>query len=197
MFTGLIDHCGSIIKVDFHTSEQQLWITSAFTHLELGESIAIDGICLTVTAFHEDVFCCDISPETAEATTVKFFKPGQPVNLERALQIGSRLGGHFVTGHIDQTARLDRAQKVGEFVEMHFSGISKEAKKLLTKKGSIAINGVSLTLNELTETGFSVMLIPHTLQRTNLHLLNENDVVNIEFDMLAKILLQQSEHYLP
>lgn len=190
MFTGLIDHCGTIL--DFNTST--LWVESKFTQLELGESIAIDGICLTVTEIKQSTFKCDISPETLKVTTAQFFKPQQKVNLERALQPSSRLGGHFVLGHVDQVCRLDLKTPMGEFLELTFAGVDK---KYLASKGSLAINGTSLTINTLTDDGFSVMLIPHTLAGTNLSSLRERDWVNLEFDMIAKLVIEQCQRYLP
>jgi riboflavin synthase len=189
MFTGIIDHCGTIIQID----PQRIQIECAFQQLELGESIAIDGICLTIDGIQGSLFSSDISPETMAVTTARQFKPLQKVNLERALQPSSRLGGHFVLGHVDQVAHLVLIRPEGEFIEMQFSGLDK---KYLISKGSIAINGVSLTINALTENGFSVMLIPHTLERTNLSVLHINDVVNIEFDMMAKMVVEQCQRYL-
>lgn len=196
MFTGIIDHCGVVARIEFLPNALQIWIRHSFTELMLGESIAIDGICLTVTHCDEDVFSCDISPETLHLTTAHFFQVGQSVNLERALQPSSRIGGHFVMGHIDQIAEVKKIDQVDGFIKLQFCGISASAHQFLVKKGSISVNGVSLTINEVIENGFNVMLIPHTLSRTNLGLLQEKSYVNIEFDMLARIFVSQSERYL-
>lgn len=191
MFTGIIDHCGTIAQINPISNGLQLCVKHLFADkIELGESIAINGICLTVTQFQEDMFYCDLSPETLKLTTAKDFKVGQTVNLERALQLTSRLGGHFVMGHVDQTARVKTIRKSADFIEIVFDGLDKEAKKYVIKKLSIAVNGVSLTINEVTEGGFSVMLIPHTLERTELHTLQEGDAVNLEFDMLARVIVE-------
>jgi riboflavin synthase len=197
MFTGIIDHCGTIILIE----EYRVWIKSIFTDLVLGESIAVDGICLTVTQFQDNTFCCDISPETLRITTAKDFKMGRLVNLERALQPLSRIGGHFVMGHVDQMCQVIVCERKNEFVEMSFMALNESARQLVVKKGSITINGVSLTINEVfasptsSEYGFKVMLIPHTLERTNLTLLGEGDAVNIEFDMMARIIVEQYQRY--
>lgn len=191
MFTGIIDHCGiitSIVKKDNHL---QISIKTNFTDLVLGESIAIDGICLTVTQITEEGFTCDISPETLKLTTSQHFAVGNEVNLERALRVGDRLGGHWVLGHIDQVAFVKIIQPNQEFVEITFNGLSLEAMSYILKKGSIAVNGVSLTINEALQDGFKVMLIPHTLERTNLHSLQFGMPVNIEFDWMARIIVKQ------
>lgn len=193
MFTGLIDHCGIILRVDPLPNAQRIWVESAFSDLALGESIAVDGICLTVTDIQENKFSCDLSLETLNITTAHYFKPQQNINLERALLPTTRLGGHFVSGHVDQMSSIHQLRAIGEFLEIEITSIDK---KYLVPKGSIAVNGVSLTINAVTENGFTAMLIPHTLKQTNLHLLNKNDRVNIEFDMIAKIILKQSEPYL-
>jgi riboflavin synthase len=194
MFTGIIDHCGTVTQIDVIPNGMRLSVKHNFTELELGESIAIDGICLTVTQFDHEIFSCDISPETLKITTANNFKVGSCVNLERALQLSSRLGGHFVMAHIDQVAHVKTIQRLNDFIEMTFFGLDDLAQKFVVKKGSIAINGVSLTINEVSQNGFSVMLIPHTLERTNLIQLRENDAVNIEFDMLARMVVKQLEN---
>lgn len=194
MFTGIIDHCGTIVQMKALSNGLRLGIKHTFTELVLGESIAIDGICLTVTQFDNAIFYCDISPETLNVTTANHFQVGTCVNLERALQLSSRLGGHFVMAHVDQIAYVNTIQRLDDFVEMTFKGLDDLALRFIVKKGSIAINGVSLTINEVVSGGFSVMLIPHTLERTTLAQLQENDAVNIEFDMLARMVVKQLEN---
>lgn len=195
MFTGIIDHCGTLVKIETIPHALRFWIKHAFKEsLTLGESIAINGICLTVTQIQHDIFCCDLSPETLQVTTAKNFKTDQLINLERALQPTSRFGGHFVMGHIDQTARVFSIQPISDFISITFTDLDQEAMKYIVKKGSIAIDGVSLTINEVMDNGFSVMLIPHTLKCTNLMLLRENNAVNIEFDMLARMVVKQIEN---
>lgn len=194
MFTGIIDHCGTIARIEQIPDGLHLWIKHGFSNLELGESIAVDGICLTVAELHDDLFSCHLSPETLSITTGKNFTIGQSVNLERALLPTTRMGGHFVMGHVDQLASVKNIQQKNDFTEITFEGLDKEAKKFIIKKGSIAINGVSLTINDITEDGFAVMLVPHTLERTNLKKLQANTAVNIEFDMLARLIVKQLEN---
>ncbi len=191
MFTGIIDHCGLITKIEIKPQSQHLWIKHSFTDLMLGESIAVDGICLTVTHFQDDIFCCDISPETCRVTTAENFQVGSQVNLERALQLSSRLGGHIVMGHIEQVCQIKKIQTLKEFTEVYLTGLNEQTKKFIIKKGSVAINGVSLTINEVLKNGFTVMLIPHTLERTNLSELREGNSVNIECDMITRIIVER------
>ncbi len=196
MFTGIVDHCGKIIEIEHTHQSSRVWIESQFTDLVLGESISIEGICLTVTGIKNSMFSCDISPETLSVTTAKTFKVSQKVNVERALQLSSRLGGHLVAGHVDQIAAIKSIHKKDGFVEVELMGIHEANMTLITKKGSIAINGVSLTINNVTEDGFNVMLIPHTLERTTLSCLREAAAVNIEFDMIARVITEQCKKYL-
>jgi len=191
MFTGIIDHCGVITNIVKQNNHSQMTIKTQFNDLVLGESIAIDGICLTVTHITPEGFTCDVSPETLRLTTSQHFAVGREVNLERALRVGDRLGGHWVLGHVDQIALVKQIQPQQEFVEMTFNGLSSEAMSYILKKGSIAVNGVSLTINEVLTDGFKVMLIPHTLERTNLRGLQSGMPVNIEFDWMARIIVKQ------
>lgn len=191
MFTGIIDHCGTIKEIITCNNGITIIIACEFDNLVEGESIAIDGTCLTVVSPKNDEFSCDISPETLQITTAGNFQTGQKINLERALRIGDRLGGHWVTGHVDQTARVKKIITHNEYTELHITNIAAEMMVYLSKKGSITINGVSLTINQIQGNSFQVMLIPHTLQRTNLNLLLENSTVNLEFDWLAKVVANQ------
>ncbi len=191
MFTGIVSHPGQIISVQHHPDAMQLQIQSEFHDLILGESISVDGICLTVTTFQDNIFSCDLSPETLSVTTAKYFSKGKLVNLERALQLSDRLGGHFVMGHVDNVLIVSDKKEHAEFIELTFSGFTEEQYRFLIKKGSVTINGVSLTINSVSPQSFNVMLIPHTLDRTNLSKLNINDAVNVEFDYLARIVAHQ------
>lgn len=194
MFTGIVSHPGRINSIEhFSNNSLQLQVQSEFSDLVLGESISIDGICLTVTAFDGGLFNCDISPETLSVTTAKHFVKGKLVNLERALQVNDRLGGHFVMGHVDKVLYVQDKKTESEYVQFTFLGFSDEERRFLIKKGSVTINGVSLTINSVSRDSFTVMLIPHTLERTNLSKLEINDAVNVEFDYLARIVSQQLE----
>jgi riboflavin synthase len=150
-----------------------------------GESMAVNGCCLTVVAAKGERFEVQAGPETLARTNLGKAMPGDGVNLERALRLGDRLGGHFVQGHIDTTAVLEKRDPAGEWEFLTFA-IDPEWTASLVPKGSIAVDGVSLTLVEVRPDRFSVMLIPHTLAVTRLGMIRPGDFVNIEVDMLAK-----------
>lgn len=193
MFTGIIDHCGHIIRRESSQAALRLWVKSDFCDWRLGESIAVDGICLTVTAFEAGDFVCDISPETLAVTTASDFAVGRRVNLERAMKVDDRFGGHVVTGHVDCRASLVASAWVGEFLHLTISSLPDGALRYFCYKGSVAVNGVSLTVNAVDQHAFEVMLIPHTLQHTNLGSLSVGADVNIEFDYLARYVVRQHD----
>jgi len=195
MFTGIIDHVGQINSVEKMSGGLRLSIQTHFRQFVQGESIAVDGICLTVTTFEATHFFCDLSPETLACTTAHSFLKGQKVNLERALRVGDSMGGHWVNGHIDQTATVAALEKKENFLWMRFSLASHTALDMLIPKGCIAINGVSLTVNQLYPDGFDVMLIPETLAKTNLSVLQAGDSVNIEIDWMSKLMVKQCQSW--
>lgn len=201
MFTGIIDHYGIISKSEKSFAPageqfQRLTITCDFSDLVLGESIAVDGICLTVIDPQTGQFSCDVSPETLKLTTAGSFTVGRKVNLERALRVGDRLGGHWVLGHVDQCGQVVHKIQQQEFTILQIGGFSAETMPFIVKKGSIAVNGVSLTINEVYRDSFAVMLVPHTLMRTNLGQLVTGDNVNLEFDYLIKAIMSQHDNLL-
>lgn len=194
MFTGIIDHCGEIVAIDYMSKGRRLTLQSTFNNLVLGESIAVDGVCLTVTDIQQDLFCCDVSPETIALTTMAAYEKGTRVNLERSLAIGDRMGGHYVTGHVDQTAKVVAIIQHDDYFQVQLGGFSYEQAAYLIPKGSVTVNGVSLTINtvsNLSQPLVNVMLIPHTLAITNLLTLQLGCDVNIEFDYYAKIIAHQ------
>lgn len=191
MFTGIIDHTGLLQSVVTTEVGMRISIMHAFPDLCLGESIAVNGICLTVTDFDERVFYCDVSPETLGLTTARDFKVGNKVHLERALQLSSRLGGHMVMGHVDQTVVVLKRIPHHDYIELQLGGLQVKDLAYVVKKGSVSLDGVSLTVNETSEQGFSVLLIPHTLQITHLADLVVGQAVNIEFDMMTRIIVEQ------
>lgn len=191
MFTGIVDHCGEIKSIALGDNCATFWIRSQFADLQLGESIAINGACLTVTAVEKNNFACELSPETLRLTAASQYVVGSHVNLERALRVGDRLGGHFVSGHVDQTLQVALIKTHAEFLEMQFAGVLPINQGLLIPKGSVTINGVSLTVNAIVKDHLSVMLIPHTLERTNLKDLKIGQAINAEFDLMAKMVARQ------
>ncbi|MGP0066400.1 MAG: riboflavin synthase [Isosphaeraceae bacterium] len=189
MFTGLVEGLGRIEDTVAEGSGRRLAITwpelPAAEPLVLGESVAVNGCCLTVISAHGERFEVQAGPETLARTNLGLKRPGDRVNLERALRVGDRLGGHFVQGHVDTIAVLRERRTEGEWEFLAFT-IDPTWNPLLVPKGSIAVDGVSLTLVDVTPEGFSFMLIPHTLAVTTLGLIRPGDGVNIEADMLAK-----------
>ncbi len=193
MYTGIIEQMAKILSFALKGKTYCLSIASTFSDLVLGESIAVDGICLSVTGIEKNIFYCDVSPETLKVTTASFFKENTIVNLERSLKLGDRMGGHVVMGHVDQTAVLKNRIIHGECVEMIFKGITEKGQRFFLEKGSVCVNGVSLTVNRVFLDTFSVMLIPDTLSRTNLNFLTEGNIVNIEYDFMVKAVVRQLE----
>lgn len=191
MFCGIVDHIGILEHIEQKPKGVLFRVRSEFTDFVLGESIAIDGACLTVTANEADMFECELSPETLNVTIAGNYQIGQPLNLERAMRMNDRIGGHLVTGHVDETILVESKAQHDEFIELYFSGFSRENLAYLIPKGSVTINGVSLTVNAVDENGFSVMLIPHTLERTNLSALVLMQRVNVEWDYMAKLIERQ------
>ncbi len=152
---------------------------------ELGESVAVNGVCLTVAAFGPARFEADASPETLKRSNLGRFKPGEPLNLERALRPVDRLGGHFVLGHVDGTGRVASVGTEGEFRVYRFDA-GPSVTRYLVEKGSVAVDGISLTVNGCDDRSFSVAIIPHTLARTTLVRRTPGESVNLEVDILAK-----------
>ena len=187
MFTGLVEDVGTIAGTARRRGGVSLSIACGLPLHEIatGDSIAVDGVCLTVTEITGNGFMVDVSPETARRSTLGNKPGGSTVNLERALRLTDRLGGHFVTGHIDGTGRLTMRKDAGDFTRMVYTA---EAAILqyIVEKGSIAVDGVSLTVNEVSADSFAVTVIPHTLAATTLGGRNEGDAVNIENDLLGK-----------
>lgn len=190
MFTGIVDHCGVIEKIE----GTRITVKSGFTDLALGESISVDGACLTALGIEENDgrFQAEISPETSRLTIAERYQAGTRVNLERSLRPADRMGGHWVTGHIDQKAMVAEIKPFDEFTQVSFHSVPESFMRYLVQKGSVAVNGVSLTINRLTQSGFEVMLIPHTWKQTNLSDLKVGLTVNLEFDWMVKVVLQEA-----
>lgn len=191
MFTGIVDHVGKILAAETTPTGRRLTVQTRFENLNLGESIALDGTCLTVTQMAPGQFTCDLSPETLALTISDAYEVGAEINLERALRLGDALGGHWVLGHVDGRGRVALVEAGPEYARVVFESVGKEFADYLADKGSITVNGVSLTVNRVLDEGFEVMLIPHTLERTNLRHLKSGQPVNLEFDYLAKLIVQK------
>jgi riboflavin synthase len=185
MFTGLVETLGAITSLTHTGSGIRLSLKPLSDYeVQLGDSISINGVCLTVTKHNGDI-SFDVSPETMKSTNLGELKIGDRVNLERALRLSDRLGGHIVTGHVDNTGRIISRKPVGEYTFYTFES-PPEILKYVVKKGSIAIDGISLTVNDLDRRSLSVAIIPHTLTATNLGGKNIGDKVNLEVDIIGK-----------
>ncbi len=184
MFTGIIEAIGTVRDI-LRDGEAACVTIQATLGLSKGESIAVDGACLTVASLTPEGFTCDLSAETLALTTLRALRPGARVNLERPLRLGDRLGGHLVTGHVDGVGEIASRtrQGVGEFLRIRFP---RSLDRLLVLKGSIAVDGISLTIAELTADAFGVALIPYTLDGTTLGAKRPGDAVNLEGDLLGK-----------
>ncbi len=188
MFTGIVEEIGTVTAIRKTGNAIRLGIRTGITFddLKTGDSLCVNGVCLTVTSLQNNkVVFADVSPETIRKTGFSQLKTNSKVNLERAMLNNGRCGGHFVTGHIDGTATLLKITREDNSFIYTFS-CSKEITDDIVKKGSITVNGISLTIADFTDTSFSVAIIPHTIQNTNLQFLKTGDSVNIECDILGK-----------
>jgi len=187
MFTGLIEALGKVEEIQRGETAIRLGITTPFESLAGGESIAVEGVCLTVVDRRGSRFDADVIPETLSCTTLGRLRPEGPVNLERSLRLQDRLGGHLVQGHVDAVAPvLERIRNADEY-RLRI-GFTPAIRRFIAFKGSVALAGVSLTVAAVDREGFEVALIPETLERTTLSRLRGGDGVNVEVDLLARYL---------
>jgi riboflavin synthase len=187
MFTGLVEATGRIREFRPEAEAWELVVDAPGLGSEavVGESIAVNGCCVTLVRHEADRFCFDILEETRRLTNFSALAPGAMVNLERSMRFGDRVGGHFVTGHIDTRGDIDVLEPRGKDHYMRIR-VPGEFGRYLVRKGSIAVDGISLTIAESGDDGFAVWIIPHTLAVTNIQERRAGDVVNLEFDLLGK-----------
>ena len=187
MFNGIIKNTGKIYTFYKKDNNCLLYVLSKikFTKKEIGSSISCSGACLTLEKYKGKLSKFYISKETLKRTIFKFSKKGDVINLEKSLRFGNRVSGHFVQGHVDTTGIVKKINLVGKSWLVNFK-ISRKFKKYLISKGSITINGISLTIATILVDGFQIAVIPQTLKMTNINLLKKGDLVNIEFDVLGK-----------
>jgi|SRR5262249_36282747 len=187
MFTGIIEDVGEVVRWERRGGAGVLVVRTGLPvdEMDLGASIAVNGACLTVTEKSRGAFKVDVSPETLKRTTFGGLKRGAAVNLERPMQIGDRLGGHLVTGHIDGVGAAEKIQTKGDYTFYTFRVLS-PLSRLLVPKGSVAVDGISLTVNGCGRGRFSIAAIPFTLKHTNLRHLRVGAKVNIETDLIGK-----------
>lgn len=183
MFTGIIEEVGQVARIG--GGNLVINCTKVIEDVHLGDSIAVNGVCLTVTHFDKSSFTADVMPETVRRTSLAELKKGSPVNLERALTLASRLGGHIVSGHIDGTGEIVKFADEGNAILMTISA-GPELLRYIVEKGSVALDGISLTVAQVTDSDFTVSLIPHTREVTNLGSKKTGSPINIETDVLGK-----------
>jgi riboflavin synthase len=187
MFTGIVEEAGKVAMFEEGPSSWKLIIEAATVRddVGIGDSLAVNGCCLTVVSLEENRVGFDLLEETVRLTCFRQLGPGSAVNLERSLAANARLGGHFVSGHVDAVAGITHFEQRGKNVYLRCEP-PPDTMKWLAYKGSVALDGISLTVAEVDETGMAVWLIPHTLEVTNLRERMVGDVLNVEFDLLAK-----------
>ena len=187
MFTGIIEEVGVVksFKLISDTAEISVDCEKVLQDTKIGDSISINGVCQTVVSITDTGFTAEVSKETLNVTNFSQTKTGDKVNLERALQLNERIGGHIVSGHVDSVAKLVSVKKDNDFYDMEFN-VTNETSRYVVNKGSITINGISLTVANLNENKIRIAVIPHTYENTNLKELSSGDTVNVETDVFAK-----------
>ncbi len=198
MFTGIIEELGKVKSVRRTAESMQLGIDlgSLAAGCKTDDSIAINGVCLTVTGLEAGVAGFDVSGETLVRSTLKNLIAGSPVNIERAMKADDRFGGHFVQGHIDATAKVEKIDRQGQFWQISFAAAT-ELLEQMVPKGSVAVDGISLTIANMNDRTFGVAVIPETLKRTTLGKAKVGDEVNIEIDLIVKVIKRQLGNILP
>ena len=196
MFTGIIDHNGEIIKITKKRNKDiSIFVLTRFKpkDIKLGSSICCNGVCLTVCKIkklkNKLELSFDVSNETINCTNFSKLKIGSKINLEKSLRMGDEISGHFVFGHVDEVSKLLTIKRIKGSHQLKFSK-SKKLSKYIAKKGSIAVDGVSLTINSSDSTSFSVNIVPYTWEHTNFNKLKVNSLINVEVDMLARYVSQ-------
>ena len=182
MFTGLIEQVSKVEELKITSNGAKITFSAGFNDVQIGDSIAVNGACLSITEINKNLFSADIMKETLNLTNLKNLRKGNIVNLERAMSVNSRFQGHIVSGHIDTLAYVQNILHDGFALRMTFNCNT----DLIVKKSSITVNGVSLTVTDVNNNSFEVSLIPETIKNTNLSALKAGDTVNIEYDVLAK-----------
>jgi len=193
MFTGIIETTATVAEISASGTNKSFWISSSLSQqLKIDQSVAHDGVCLTVEAIEADRHKVTAVLETLQKTNLGSWKPGTIINIERCLQPSSRLDGHFVQGHVDTKGEVIEKKDLNGSWQFSFR-FPESFAPLLIEKGSVAINGISLTVFNLTATTFSVAIIPYTHEHTNLQQINTGDWVNLEFDMLGKYIVRWAQ----
>lgn len=200
MFTGIVEEMGAVTSMERTLAGTRMTIlaSTVMGDLKIGDSVSVNGTCLTVVAKGERDFVVDVSPETLSVTTLGRLAPGAPVNLERAMKLNERIGGHLVAGHVDGVGTIRSRHQEGNAIFFTIEAPSEILRYCVTK-GSITVDGISLTINEVGDHSFSVAIIPHTAKVTTLGLKQVDDTVNLESDLIGKYVerLLQERSQLP
>ncbi|HXH86306.1 MAG TPA: riboflavin synthase [Nitrospira sp.] len=200
MFSGIVEEMGAVTSMEKTLAGTRMTIlaSTVMSDLKIGDSVSVNGTCLTVVTKGERDFVVEVSPETLSVTTLGQWTPGTPVNLERAMKLNERIGGHLVAGHIDGVGTIRSRHQEGNAIFFTIEAPSDILRYCVTK-GSITVDGISLTINEVAEHSFSVAIIPHTAKVTTLGLKQVNDTVNLESDLIGKYVerLLQERSQLP
>jgi riboflavin synthase len=200
VFTGIVEEVGVLERMAGGSQASTLFIQAnkVLEDVKLGDSIAVNGVCLTVTSFEANRFTADVMPETLKKTNLGHLKRGAALNLERAMKLGDRFGGHIVSGHVDGTGTIVAREPHANAVLFRIR-TSGELLKYMVPRGSVTVDGISLTIVEVFETGFSVSIIPHTIAHTNLREKRPGDLVNLECDLIGKyverLLTWKTDHH--
>ena len=194
MFNGIIYNTGKVKSLKKNNNSIYVGIKTnlSFKKKDVGSSICCDGVCLTITKIHKNVIFFYISKETLKRSKYKFIKINQIINLEKSLLYGQNISGHFLQGHVDDTAKIVKISFVGKTWLIRFKLSNNKLNKFLAEKASISIDGVSLTISKVNKNFFEINVIPHTLKLTNLKNLKQNNLVNVELDILSKYIYKYS-----
>ncbi len=200
MFTGIVEEMGAVTSLEKTLAGTRMTILASMVmgDLKIGDSVSVNGICLTVISKGERDFSVEVSPETLSVTTLGLLTAGTPVNLERAMKLNERIGGHLVAGHVDGVGTVRSRHQEGNAIFFTIEA-PQEILRYCIAKGSVTVDGISLTINEVSDRGFSVAIIPHTAKVTTLGLKQVNDTVNLESDLIGKYVerLLQERSQLP
>jgi len=188
MFSGLVEEVGRVEELKLLSGGAKLTVKSTLKDVKIGDSIAVNGVCLTVVDIQNDTLSFDLSQETLSRSNLKHLKRGDLVNLERALRVGDRIGGHFLQGHVDFTSKVLVFSLRGSHWELKIH-IPEDYREYVVEKGSIGIDGISLTINYVEQDAVSINIIPHTYEKTNLKHRKVGDLVNVELDILGKYVI--------
>ena len=195
MFTGLVEDLGTVKGIQHSSTNTTLTVESSLSGIKVGDSVAVNGACLTAVQIKGNLLTFDLSKETLNRTNLRFLKVGDRVNLERALTLNKPLGGHIVQGHVDTLGKIEELKPLGEHYLLKVS-FDEKFSPYVVEKGSIAVDGVSLTVNKLGPNWVEINLIPHTYRSTNFQFRKRGDFVNLEFDLFGKYVVRYLERVL-